>query len=218
MLCTYLDCSQIYLYFRYNSGASSSLQYPMLLRTISSLWCGSIILPGRGSTDFSTGSWEYPFWKCGLPMFDLFCVSSEPMCSKLPVYRVHRSVTIVKGPFFLDSFQLELIWKILEIDKATTESLLSFIPANSTKQFKNATLTDSWISGSCAYTSSDLVDSLCNERSILEEGSNHEKIPNNVPCFSRKCSWHMILVIFFINISNNDLGVHMQVKVYVMCK
>ena len=102
----YLDCcSHIFLYFPYNSTESSSLQYPILLRTIRNFWCGSVILPGRGSSDISTGSWEYPFWKCRLPMSGLFCVSSEPICSKWPGYCIHEKDRI-PSHYYLDHFKL----------------------------------------------------------------------------------------------------------------
>lgn len=80
----YLDWSQISLYLLYSSEESSSLQYPILLITINSLWCGSTTLPGISDNDSVHGSEEYPFCKCWLSLFDLFWASSLAICSKWP--------------------------------------------------------------------------------------------------------------------------------------
>lgn len=82
----YLFCIQISLYLQYNSRASSSLQYPILLKTISSCSCGSTILPGSGSDVFSSTS-RYPFWKYGLSLLDLFRLRWPPICSRWPNYQ-----------------------------------------------------------------------------------------------------------------------------------
>lgn len=80
----YLECDQICLYLLYNSHESSSLQKPILLKTINNCWCGFTRLPGTSKSSFSCNSWENPFCTCGLSLFCLFWVSPLPIFSRWP--------------------------------------------------------------------------------------------------------------------------------------